>query len=300
MGSRADIGAEMPPPQSEEGAALLQSALNALPMQIVVLDGDGVIRYTNRVWRMFGTANGLEEPVTEGTDYLGVCEAADAGPGPAAAEGIRDVLRGHRDEFSMEYDCHGPETERWFSLRATRFEAPLEGPAGGTHALVAHLDVTDQKLAERPTAVAADLPSSVEETVPVDVGTIARSAWADVDPAGQTLSVVGTRRVDADQSLLSLLLRGLFGAAVAAGATTVEVTATDDGFAVLDDGRPLDERDPDDGGPSGGVPAGDSTVGDSWATIRRVADVHDWSVRTADGPDGGARFEIELTSRRSR
>lgn len=285
----------MPRPQSEEAAALLQSALNALPMQVVVLDSDGVIRYTNRAWRTFGTANGLEDPVTEGTDYVGACEAADAPPGPQAAEGIRAVLRGDRDEFSMEYDCHGPETERWFSMRATRFEAPLEGPTGGTHALVAHLDVTDRKLAERTAAaVAGDLPASVEDPVPVDVGTLARTAWIDVDPSGASLVVDGTCRVDADQSLLSLLLRRLFRAAVAAGATVVEVTATGDGFAVLDDGRPIAERDVVTAGDgrAGEIRAGDSTGGGLRAIVRRVADAHGWSVRATDGPDGGVRVEV--------
>ena len=292
----------MPTPQSEEAAALLQSALNALPMQVVVLDSAGVIRYTNRAWRTFGTANGLEEPVTEGTDYLGVCEAADAAPGQAAAEGIRDVLRGDRDEFSMEYDCHGPETERWFSMRATRFEAPLEGPAGGTHALVAHLDITDRKRAERTAAVTGGLPSSVDDPVAVDVGTLARSAWADVDPAGPSLAVEGTRRVDADQSLLSLLLRRLFRAAVAADAGVVEVTDTDGGFAVVDDGRPLAEResagidDPVDLGdePAREVPAGDPMDGHAWTTVRRVVDAHDWSVRATERSCGGVRVEISL------
>ena len=146
----------MATPQSEEAAALLRSALNALPMEVAVLDAEGVVRYTNRAWRTFGTSNGLEEPVDAGTDYLAVCEAADAETGREAAEGIRAVLAGDRDEFSLEYDCHGPDEKRWFLMRATRFEAPVDGPPGGPYALLVHVDVTDRKLAERATALDND------------------------------------------------------------------------------------------------------------------------------------------------
>jgi hypothetical protein len=41
-------------------------------------------------------------------------------------------------------------------MQATRFEADVDGPAGGPYALLAHLDVTDRKLAERATAVDND------------------------------------------------------------------------------------------------------------------------------------------------
>jgi hypothetical protein len=179
--------------QSEEAARLLRSALNSLPLQVVVLDREGVIRYTNRAWRTFGTANGLEEPIEEGADYLGVCEAAGT-EAQAAADGIRAVLRGDRDEFSLEYDCHGPDEKRWFLMRATRFEAPVAGPTGGTNALVVHHDVTDRKLAERaaaeeersrPPGLEAGADTAVDERVPVDLGTLARSAWAERD-AGQS------------------------------------------------------------------------------------------------------------------
>lgn len=277
--------------QSEEAAKLLRSALNALPLQVAVLDAEGVIRYTNRAWRTFRTANGLEEPVGEGTDYLGVCEAA--GPeGRTAAEGIRAVLRGDRDEFSLEYDCHGPDRERWFLMRATRFEAPVDGPSGGTSALVAHNDVTDRKLAERAAEAGrsrrrtpgseAETGPWVDERVPVDVGTLARSAWADlgVDRSGASLIVDGTRRIDADQRLLARLLEAAFRAAVDADGVVVEVAPTDDGFAVLDDGDPLVDR--------GGA------TRNGRAVVERVAAAHGWSVERTERVGRGVRLRVRV------
>ena len=44
-----------------------------------------------------------------------------------AAAGIRAVLAGETELFSLEYPCHAPDQKRWFNLRVTRF--PGDGPA---------------------------------------------------------------------------------------------------------------------------------------------------------------------------
>lgn len=61
-----------------------------------------------------------------------------------AAEGLRDVLAGWRESFSMEYPCHSPSERRWFLLWAGGF-----ADRGDRFAAVAHLDITDRVLAER-------------------------------------------------------------------------------------------------------------------------------------------------------
>jgi two-component system sensor histidine kinase/response regulator len=61
----------------------------------------------------------------------------------AATEGIRQALAGIRDEFNVEYPCHGPSEKRWFVMRATSF---LEN--GECRAVLAHENVTVRKLAE--------------------------------------------------------------------------------------------------------------------------------------------------------
>ena len=125
-----------------------QATLDTLPLNVAILDADGAIVGTNRGWREFGVANGIETaPDTLGTSYLAVTDAAAAdGAEDArrAAAGLREVLDGGRDLFAMEYPCHAPTERRWFLLRAAPFVHD-----GDRYAVVAHLDVTDRALAKR-------------------------------------------------------------------------------------------------------------------------------------------------------
>jgi PAS domain S-box-containing protein len=53
--------------------------------------------------------------------------------------GIRSVLSGEKTAFDLDYPCHSPTGQRWFRLCST----PLHDGS-----LVAHIDITAQKLAE--------------------------------------------------------------------------------------------------------------------------------------------------------
>jgi PAS domain-containing protein len=85
-----------------------RSTVDALPMHIAILDENGLVQATNRAWRSFST---VERPdndrVAEGTNYLGVCDElggiARDPRGAALAAGIREVIRGTRDQFNLEY-----------------------------------------------------------------------------------------------------------------------------------------------------------------------------------------------------
>jgi PAS domain S-box-containing protein len=124
------------------------------PAALVALDGTVVA--VNEAWRAFGRANGRFGVQAE-QNYLRVCEQATAGDDAArAAAGLRDVLEGRRDAFSMEYRCDAPGRPGWFRLRATR----CRGTDGAT-ALVRHRDLTPQRLAER----AADLGTAALDGV---------------------------------------------------------------------------------------------------------------------------------------
>lgn len=140
----------MSPPSAESGSTGTQAShlddavLEALPTQIAVLDGDGVIVRTNEAWRRFGRDNGIEMPPdTLGVNYLDVCRVSPDEDGDAAAAGIERVLAGESDEFAYEYPCHSPNEERWFLMRAL----PL-GRGDGGEVVVMHLDITERKLAE--------------------------------------------------------------------------------------------------------------------------------------------------------
>jgi diguanylate cyclase (GGDEF)-like protein len=130
----------------------VRATLDSLSAQIALVDASGEIFLTNEAWRKFARANGTPpKEVSEGANYLGVCDSAGrAGSGEAAnfAEGLRSVLDGRLEEFAMEYPCHSATEERWFVARASRL---LDG-ALAEGAVVAHEDITERKKAEDATA----------------------------------------------------------------------------------------------------------------------------------------------------
>jgi len=116
-------------------ATFAGDVLNALTAHIAVLDADGVIVAVNNAWSRFAAANGATSATAfVGANYLSACGSAED-----TTTGIRALLRGDRDEFSVEYPCDSPEERRWFMLRATRL-------ARG--AVVAHENITERKLME--------------------------------------------------------------------------------------------------------------------------------------------------------
>lgn len=134
----------------ERSEAFLNSVQNALSANLAILDEKGTIVRVNAAWRKFGEQNGLKNPnACVGVNYLEVCDKATgqyAEEAHATADAIRAVLTGHRKDMLLEYPCHGPQEQRWFTLRITKFE-------DGEHAWVvlAHENITERKLAEQQT-----------------------------------------------------------------------------------------------------------------------------------------------------
>jgi PAS domain S-box-containing protein len=124
-----------------------KSTIDALAAHLCVLDETGVILATNTAWNNFAAANPpLAQRAKVGANYLAVC-AAVTGPevaeAAAFAAGIRSVIRGERDFFSMEYACHSPTEQRWFLGHVTRFQG-TDAP----RVVVVHENITDRKRAE--------------------------------------------------------------------------------------------------------------------------------------------------------
>lgn len=128
--------------------ALPIAILTALPALVAFLTPAGIIRSVNRQWRQAAMLAGGREVLrrtSEGVDYLAVCaRAAEAGDGAAAraGAGLAAVLRGERSSFSMEYLCQDSSH--------LMYVAPLRMLGG---AVVAHLDITEQKLRERESEI---------------------------------------------------------------------------------------------------------------------------------------------------
>lgn len=119
----------------------LQGILDSLPEHIAVLDASGRITLVNRAWRDFAEHNGDRGIAHSGPgrNYLDVCRIQDGADSPVARrvlEGIRRVLSGEEQHFSIEYPCHSPTERRWFLMHAT----PVRHPAG--EVVVSHVNIT--------------------------------------------------------------------------------------------------------------------------------------------------------------
>jgi two-component system sensor histidine kinase/response regulator len=120
---------------------------SALPAHVAVVDGQGVIVSVNPAWRQFAIENGMNSPAHGlGASYLAVCDqGAMAGSAVAekVARGLRALLAGQSKTFELEYPCHSPSEQRFFSLRAA---ALGDGALPG--AVIMHHDITQRKRAE--------------------------------------------------------------------------------------------------------------------------------------------------------
>ena len=102
---------------------LVSAVLDNLPARVAIIDESGTIVVVNRAWHEFAATDGVAVGATEGANYLRACEAATGeGAREAAhfAEGIRSVLLGKRQGFTIEYPCHSPGERRWFVGRVGR------------------------------------------------------------------------------------------------------------------------------------------------------------------------------------
>lgn len=124
-----------------------QSILDALPASIAVLDGHGAIVAVNQPWLQFAEDNGClsTTPISVGVNYLEVCRHSAAqhnSHATQALEGIQAVVQGCLNFFEMEYPCHSPNEDRWYSMQVVRPSVDMDG------AIVLHLNITERKKTE--------------------------------------------------------------------------------------------------------------------------------------------------------
>lgn len=145
---------------ADERAAILDS----LPANLALVDEDGTILAVNERWRNYGVENEYHgNPEMIGQNYLSACGQAteDATDETRMAEqGIRAVLDGSQEKFTMQYPCHSPEQQRWFEMIVTPVKARKRRSA-----VVMHFDITDRITAdERARVYKARLERIVEQS----------------------------------------------------------------------------------------------------------------------------------------
>jgi signal transduction histidine kinase len=121
------------------------SALDGLSAHIAILDAEGNILAINKAWREFAREKAGTDRGRVGINYFVHCELPQAAPGVTEfAEGVQAVLRGRKDEFSMEYPCQVRGEERWFHGKVTRV-----ADRGAVRVVVAHEDISQRVHLER-------------------------------------------------------------------------------------------------------------------------------------------------------
>ncbi|WP_435157731.1 PAS domain S-box protein [Haladaptatus sp. DFWS20] len=142
----------------------------------------------------------------------------------------------------------------------------------------------------------------VSDTESVDLETVVRRAWANVDTGESTLLVDALGDVDADRGRLQELFENLFQNAVehAGRSTTVRVGRIDDdsdgstefaGFNVEDDGTGIPPTERTAVFEHGHTTADDGS-GLGLSIVKGIVEAHGWSISVCDGDDGGVCFQI--------
>jgi len=127
--------------------AFNRGLFNSLHAQIAVIDEQGVIVSVNKNWEQFAKSNGLNDlsSVSPGVNYLEVCRRAEAEGDDLAGEvatGLEAVISGRQATFEIEYPCHSPQEQRWFSMRANQMGHEQ------SKVVIAHSEITQRKLTE--------------------------------------------------------------------------------------------------------------------------------------------------------
>ena len=125
-----------------------RSVLASLQDHVVILDRDGMVLAVNDAWKDFRMPAGTPTPLgggAIGSNYLEICTYASASgdaTGDRARDGIRSVLSGQSNFFSIEYCPNWPSASGWILMRVL----PLKRMEGGV--VISHRDITDRKEAE--------------------------------------------------------------------------------------------------------------------------------------------------------
>lgn len=159
-----------------------------------------------------------------------------------------------------------------------------------------HFDRLDAALARMDRLVddallLTDRDATDLEQTSLSLSSVANRAWETVETGDATLVVETEGTVVANEGSLLRLFENVYRNAVAHGGSAVQVTvrATDDGFAIDDDGKGFP---PETRRLLGvGVSGGDST-GLGLAIVSEIAETHEWTLALEVSPEGGARVRF--------
>jgi PAS domain S-box-containing protein len=124
-----------------------RAVLASLKNHIAILDKNGTILAVNEAWEHFALENGASclTVAGPGVNYLEVCRRyIETGDDTAnkALDGIKSVLDGKLENFSLEYPCDSPSESRWFFMKVM----PFARAGGGV--VISHTNISERRNAE--------------------------------------------------------------------------------------------------------------------------------------------------------
>ncbi len=139
-----------------------RAIVDALSGQIAVLDETGAILLVNHAWRNLAEANPLAPAnAAEGANYLHWLQTI-TGPSTQDAQtfaaGIRAVMRGEQDAFSLHYSGQMPTEERRFVGRVT-----TSANDGARLLIVTHEDISERAWVEQALREAIDVAEAAQQ-----------------------------------------------------------------------------------------------------------------------------------------
>lgn len=116
--------------------------LDAVDVEVGVVNPDGVIQYTNAAWQCCAAAVGGQDRVAAGANYLEfLTKNAEAGEAVMATivTGVRAVIGGARDEFEVEFSRKTETGTCWFLMRVTPLQAQAPRAVVVTNLDISHI-----------------------------------------------------------------------------------------------------------------------------------------------------------------
>ncbi len=179
----------MPDSSTRAAADELSILLEALSSQLVVIDAEGHITAANRAWR----------DQTRIADYFTAFQMVvrpDFALQETVRQGIERVQAGIDPEFVTEFAVPTEGERKWVLLRAAPLEAkPIR------RILIAHVDITARKRAERLSAIQHDILSLLVADTPLRTS-LDRLCEAMAEEAPGGFAAVLIRAPDSDSATL--------------------------------------------------------------------------------------------------
>lgn len=124
----------------------LKFALDSLQTQVIILDENGVIIHFNEAFKKFGKKYKDLSSSWVGLNYLEMVDEeafSSSGSAAKAAAGIRDIIRGNKEIFGMEYHFENNGVDMWFIMTAVRFKEIIP-----PRYVISFENITERKIAE--------------------------------------------------------------------------------------------------------------------------------------------------------